>query len=252
MQALVTRPREESESLAAALAVRGIDAVIEPLIEVRCRAAPAPDLNGVQAILCTSASGVRALAGASRTRDIRLFAVGDATAGHALAAGFTAVESAGGDVADLARLAGRQLDPKDGRLLHVAGSVVAGDLAGALRAQGFIIERSVLYEAQPATGLSSAAVLALHSEAIGFALFFSPRTAATFVRLAGLAEVAECCAIITALSISPAVDTALGSLAWRERRVAERPNQPAMLDMLDRILDERGPRPNRKPHVGQT
>ncbi|HJU19517.1 MAG TPA: uroporphyrinogen-III synthase, partial [Stellaceae bacterium] len=61
----MTRPRAESEALAAALRSRGVEAMIEPLIEIEDRAAAPLDLAGVQAVLCTSANGVRALARAS-------------------------------------------------------------------------------------------------------------------------------------------------------------------------------------------
>ena len=208
-------------------------------MQVHYRPQAALDLVGVQAILCTSANGVRALAGLSGERGLPLFAVGDATASCACADGFTSVESAGGDVTDLVCLAASRLDPQNGRLLHVAGDVVAGDLVGALRAQGFTVEREVLYEAKPAAALSPVAIDALRSSAIEFALFFSPRTAAVFVRLANIACVAEYCETITALSISPAADTALADLPWHERRVAERRNQPALLDALDQVLDQR-------------
>jgi uroporphyrinogen-III synthase len=239
MRALVTRPRAEAESLARALASRGVDAIIEPLMEVHYRAPVMLDLEGVQAILCTSANGVGALAHASGERGLPLFAVGDATASRARAEGFAAVESAGGDVTDLVRLAAARLCPQAGRLLHVAGNVVAGDLVGMLRAHGFTIDRTVLYETRPAAALSPTAAQAMRSGAIDFALFFSPRTTAVFVRLAGIARVAECCGSITALSISPAADAALADLRWHDRRVAERPNQPALLDALDRVLGER-------------
>ena len=236
MRALVTRPREEAETLASALAARGVGALIEPLIEIHCRASAAPDLAGVQALLCTSANGVRALARASGERGVPLFAVGDATAARARDEGFAAVTSAGGDAAHLVRVAAGRLRPQDGRLLHISGSVVAGDLVGALRGRGFTVERCVLYEARPNSALSPAAAQALRSGAIDLALFFSPRTAAIFVRLADDAGVAESCRAITALSISTAADAALDALSWRERRVAERPNQRSLLDVLDRLL----------------
>ena len=146
LRALVTRPREESESLTSALATRGVAALVEPLMEVHYQAPAVLGLDGVQAILCTSANGVRALARASGERGLPVFAVGDATAARARAAGFAAVESAGGDVGDLARLATSRLHPQGGPLMQVAGNVVAGDLAGLLRAQGFTVERRVLYE----------------------------------------------------------------------------------------------------------
>lgn len=243
MRALVTRPREEAETLASALAARGIDAVLEPLMQVHFRALSELDLDGVQAILCTSANGVRALARAGAERGVPILAVGDATASRARAEGFSEVVSAAGDVGDLARLASMRLHPQQGRLLHVTGDVVAGDLAGALRIRGFTVERSVLYETRPVSQLSPAAIGALRSGAIDLALFFSPRTAALFARLADVAQLAECCRRITALSISRAADAALGGLAWLDRRVADRPNQPALLDMLDRVLGERQQKP---------
>jgi uroporphyrinogen-III synthase len=237
LRALVTRPREEAESLTAALAMRGVEALVEPLMEVHYQAPEAFGLDGVQAILCTSANGVRALSRASGERRLPVFAVGDATAVRARVAGF-AVESAGGDVGDLARLAASRLHPQDGPLLHVAGNVVAGDLAGLLRAQGFTVERRVLYEARAAAALSPTAIASMRADAIAFALFFSPRTAAIFARLAAVAGVAERCVRITALSISAAADASLASLPWRDRRIAGRPNRPALLDALDRILGE--------------
>jgi len=241
LQALVTRPREEAEKLAAALAARGIRTLIEPLMEVHFRAAASPDLTGVQAVLCTSANGVRALARASAERRLPLLAVGDATAERAHAEGFTSVASASGDAADLVRLVAARLDPREGRLLHVCGSAVAGDLAGDLRTRGFAVERSILYEATPIAALSPAATDAIGSGMVDFALFFSPRTAAIFARLANDADLARGCGTMTALSISATADAALGILPWRERCIAEWPEQGALLAALDHLLAERRP-----------
>ena len=239
IRALVTRPREEAESLASPLAARGVSPVIEPMMQIHYRAATALDLTTVQAILCTSVNGVRALARVTGDRRLPLFAVGEATAARARAEGFTAVESAGGAVADLVRLVVERLRPQNGGLLHVAGDVVAGDLVGALRARGFVIERSVLYEARPVGALSASAVCALRSGIIDLALFFSPRTAAIFVRLANDAGVVPYCRTITALAISAEADAVLAGLPWRNRLVSERPNRPALLGMLDSVLAER-------------
>ena len=240
LRALVTRPREESEALASALGARGIEVVIEPLMQVRYLASAALDLKGVQAVLCTSANGVRALALASAERQVRLLAVGDATAARARSEGFTEVESAAGDVGDLARIVAARLRPHDGPLLHVAGNVVAGDLGAVLRERGFAVERHVLYEARPAAALSSTTTEGLRSGSIDFALFYSPRTAAIFAELAAHAGVAECCATMMAVSISRAADAALAGLRWLDRRIAERPNQSSLLEAVDRVLSERG------------
>jgi uroporphyrinogen-III synthase len=253
-QALVTRPREQAQNLAAALASRGIGAILAPMIEIDYRDRAVLDLADVQAVLCTSANGVRALAQASRERRLPLFAVGEATAARARAEGFSAVIGAGGDVDDLARLAAARLNPQDGRLMHAAGAEVAGDLVGALRRQGFDVVRETLYEARPSRALDPAAEHALRAGEVDFALFFSPRSAAIFARLAGAAGVAECCGASAALSISAAVDAAIGGLPWRERHIASRPTQASLLAALDRALaarrQDRGARPTDRREPG--
>jgi uroporphyrinogen-III synthase len=110
-----------------------------------------------------------------------------------------------------------------------------------LRGRGFAVERAILYEARPIRELSRVATDAIRSGAVDFALFFSPRTAAIFARLANDGGVASGCGTITALSISTTADVALGTLPWRERCIADRPEQRALLVALDRLLAERRP-----------
>ncbi len=241
LRALVARPHEEAGGLTQALASRGVGTLVEPMMQIHFRDL-LPDLPGVRAVLCTSANGVRALARVTGERGIPVFSVGDATAARARAEGFTAVESAAGDVGDLIRLVADRLPPRDGPLLHVSGSDVAGDLVGELRVRGFTVERSVLYEARPVAALSPAAVQALGAGEIDFALFFSPRTAAIFTRLAEAAAIGRACEAVSALSISAAADAALSGLIWCHRRIAAHPDQQALLDSLDQLLAERRPK----------
>jgi uroporphyrinogen-III synthase len=237
-QVLVTRPRAEAETLAAGLGERGLVPVIAPVIEIDLRTDAMLDLGGVQAVLCTSANGVRALARLSAERRLPVFAVGEVTAKRARAEGFVEVAAARGDVGDLARLVAARLRPCKGRLLHAAGSDVAGDLAGTLRRHGFTVERATLYEARPVAALAAPAVAALCAGSVAFALFFSPRSAAIFARLATAGGVAGCCRSVVALSISAAADAAAGELAWKVRCVAQRPTQSALLEALDVLLGE--------------
>ncbi len=78
MQALITRPIEDAGPLAAALAARGVTPVSEPLLAIRPRPAAAVALAGVQAVLFTSANGVRTFGRMAARRDLAVLAVGDA------------------------------------------------------------------------------------------------------------------------------------------------------------------------------
>ena len=243
MKAIVTRPREDAAPLVRALAQRGVEALLAPMLTI-LPVAEAPRrlaecLTGAQAVLFTSANGVRAFAAASPRRELPVLAVGDASAAAARIAGFRAVASADGNVDDLAELAAARLSPGAGALVHAAGTTVAGDLAGRLVERGFIVHRAVLYQAVPATSLEPAAAAAMRRGEAAAALFFSPRTAATFVRLAAAAGVGDACRAMTAVALSPAVATAFAALSWRAVRVAARPGQGDLLAALDAMLAER-------------
>jgi len=239
MKVLITRPQRDAEALAAMLAARGIDSLIEPLSAIAFRRDGAeiltPLLAGAQAIVFTSANGARAFAAATTRRDLAVLAVGDATAKAARDAGFGTVASAGGNVEDLARLAIDTLDPPKGALVHAAGSVVAGDLSGALTASGFTVRRAVLYDATTSAALSAPTQAALSRDEIEAALFFSPRNAATFVRLA--TPLRDRCARIVAVGLSEAVAQPLGELPWRRIAVAPMPTEAALVATLHRNFE---------------
>ncbi len=232
MRVLITRPREDARALAEALAGRGVEAIVEPLLEIAPLPADDLDLDGAQAILLTSANGARALAAATPRRDLAVLAVGQATAAAARTAGFRDAAAAGGDVAALAALAGERCDPAAGPLIHVSGSVVAGDLGGRLAARGFTVRRVALYEARPAAALSRAAATALSQGALDAVLLFSPRTAKAFVTLAQQAGLAAALGRVRALCLSAAVAEAARAVEWRDVCVADRPDQAALLALV--------------------
>ena len=238
MRVLVTRPKEDSQALADALRDRGHEVLLQPLLVITPEPLERPlDLAAVQALLVTSANGVRALAaaltGASARRDLPVFAVGDATAQAARDAKFAEVTSAGGDVEDLARLVAERLDPAAGPLFHGAASLVAGDLKGRLEAAGFTIERRVLYRAEPVPALSAEIEAAWIQGGIDAALFFSPRSAESFAATVRARDLAAAASLCHALSLSPAVAEILEQLPWASVRTAEQPTTEALLKGLD-------------------
>jgi len=238
MRALITRPQEDAADLAAALSDRGIEPLIEPLLQITPVAGASIDLDGVQAVLFTSANGVRAFAAASSRRDLPAYTVGDGSAAAAKLAGFTRVESAGGDVNALASLVCDRLKPEDGAVFHAAGSVTAGDLAGRLEEAGFSVRRVALYQAAPATALSPETRMNLTLGGIDMVLLFSPRTATTFAQLwrqAGAPSLEGVCAIC----LSAAVAREVGDLSWRDVFIAERPDLPSLLALVDAELQRK-------------
>lgn len=233
MRVLITRPHDDASQTAQLLEARGYAVEIEPMLAVLPVVAPVLDTEGIQAVLFTSANGVRAMASASKARETPVFTVGDASAAEATRLGYTQVHSAKGDVASLAALVAETCEPAAGPLLHVAANVVAGDLQGLLEKHGFAVRKACLYESRTAVALSPELIDALKSARIDAALFFSPRTAETFVTLAKNAGVDGDLGQVAAYALSPAVADKLRAVSWRALRVADRPDQEALLAILD-------------------
>jgi len=248
LKVLVTRTEAASRALAERLRERGHEAVLAPLLSI----AEEPEaeeqlsraLEGAQAVLFTSAAGVRAFAALNPRRDLPALCVGDTTATAAREAGFVAVESAHGNVESLARLAIARLQPGKGPLVHASAKQVAGDLGASLDPWGFTLRRAVLYRARPAATLAPETVQAIRSGGIDAALFFSPRASLTFVRLARAAGVAAECSRLAAVAFSAAVAAPLGAFPWRAVIAAQEPTEASLLQALDRLEAERSSGPS--------
>ncbi len=228
---IITRPAEDGSQLAESLHDLGFETVLAPVFEI----VPLPglklDLGGVQALLMTSANGVRAFAGRNPERNLKVFAVGDATARAAVDLGFADVESAGGDVDDLARLVAERARPSAGMLLHVAQSERAGDLSASLADTSFQVRREVLYEARPAENLPDDARAAIVASQCDGVLLYSPRSARLFEDLLARAGLSDAATGLDAFCLSNNVLKALKG-PWRRRAVADKPSQESLLHLL--------------------
>jgi uroporphyrinogen-III synthase len=240
MKILVTRPEPDGSRLGERLEAAGHEPVLEPLMSVGYLEGEgdlAADFKQAQAIAFTSANGVRALmrsigARVFEGRDLPVFAVGAATAAAAKREGFTRVHEAGGDVSHLAARIGTMLEPEDGPILHIAGSVVAGDLAGSLASFGFHIERRVLYDTSAAQALRPEVISAITDGSLGGVVVYSPRTGRILVNLVGEAGLAAKMAALTCYCLSDNVADAVAPLPFGECLVAQTPDEDALLDLL--------------------
>jgi uroporphyrinogen-III synthase len=226
---LLTRPEAQSRDFAAALeaALPGrFRTVTAPLIEIVPLQGPLA-LEGVQALLFTSANGVEQFAARCTDRGLPALCVGDLTAAAAAAAGFTA-RSAGGDVEALARLAQETCRPGAGDLLHLRGRHAAGDLVARLRAAGLPARAAEIYQQRP-RAMSPEAAAMLKGGGVDVVAVFSPRSARLFTEAAvgagwSLGRTA-------AVSLSRAADAALSG-RFERRIVASRPDRAGMIAAL--------------------
>lgn len=218
LRVAITRAMLDAETTAKRVLERGAIPCLAPLLTI-VPCGYNTSLEDAQALLFTSANGVRAFPDVRGAQALQVLAVGDATAEAARVAGFANVHSAGGDAEALVAMAIEALDPRRGKLIHIAGQHRAGDIAGRLGAAGFKIEQRTAYVAIAATTLPAA-----FAEPLDIVLFHSARAAETFIALG--APGAES---LVAGCISPAVARAAGDAAWRGIITAAAPTEDALL-----------------------
>jgi uroporphyrinogen-III synthase len=195
----VTRAQPGAEATAARLRALGHDPVVAPLLEVRPRPGAAPNLDGAGSVAFTSANGVAAFAALSPIRDL----VADA------------------DVAALVRLIAADPARQRGAVLHVCPEEPAGDLVGALEAQGVEARREALYQTVVLDGASPVGieVIMVHSPKAARALAVR---AETDPRLRGL----------DVHALSEACAAPLRTAGFTRTHVAASPREGALLSLL--------------------
>jgi uroporphyrinogen-III synthase len=230
---LVTRPQPGAADTASALHARGHEPILEPLSEIELLATVDPKTGPWDAILLTSAnalSGILKSAGGSAWRGVPIFTVGDATAKAARDLGFADVNSAAGNVNDLANLVAARLKPP-ARLLYPAGEERSGDLAGTLRAKNFEVDLVVVYRVLTARVLPEPAAAAL-AGGIEAVLHFSRASAEAFLNAARNSNLLE-----AALNkpvhfcLSEQVAAPLRAAGATRIQVAALPNEDALLEL---------------------
>jgi uroporphyrinogen-III synthase len=234
MRLLLTRPEPDAHRQGEALAARGHDVVLSPLLTIEAVPDVSLELDGAQALIATSRNALRALAFhpelAAAIR-LPLFAVGDATGKEAEGLGFGAVTAAAGTGEMLARLISDTLDPSNGPLIHLAGETVAFDLKSALAAKGFTLKQPALYRAIAAPALSEEAISRLKAGELDGVILMSPRTAATFADLVRRQGAVTQTSRLICYCLSAAVAQAVRSLG-ATTIVAAEPREEELLALI--------------------
>jgi len=232
MRLVVTRPQADGERTAAALRARGHDVLLAPLMRVEPVAA---DLSGTWgAVIVTSANAPAAIVGNPACDALikcPLYAVGRRSAEAALAAGFTEVETAGGDVRDLVRLIAERRADAQAPLLYLAGEDRAADLIGELAARGIAAEMRVVYRAVTAP-FPPALIEAVKAGTVAGVLHFSKRSAENYVAGARSADLAEPALALRHYCLAAAVAEPLIEAGARHVSVARRPEESALIALL--------------------
>lgn len=237
MRLLVTRAEPDALKLRATLEGMGLEATVEPLLEVAYVDTPDLDLDGVQALIATSRNALRALRSHPARRaavGLPLFAVGKATAEEARALGFETVITGAGNAHVLLNHIVSVVDPAAGLLMHLAGERLASDLAGDLEAQGFRVVEVVMYRMVAVDRLSPSTVEQLATGEIEGVILLSPHTATVYAKLVQKHGLAAQVRDLTHFCLSQAIARRLEPLNAADVEIAAEPSLRAVLNRIAR------------------
>jgi uroporphyrinogen-III synthase len=227
---LVTRPEPDAADTVARLGALGIEGLAAPLLERAMLHARLPAADGFAGIALTSANALHALderGVLERYLGLRVFAVGERTAEAAKQFGFPDVVNAGGSVRHLVEeiATARPAGP----IFYPAARHQSADLAHALAPFGVTVVPARVYEMRAAATLPHSALAGLSDGSLVAALFYSRRTAETFVTLtASLLPRAERTRI-GVLCLSEQIAEPLLEAHFVRASLAEQPSEDAMM-----------------------
>lgn len=220
----ITRSQPFGLKIARLCGREGLPALAVPLLQVIPLAVSRPE--GVpDAILFTSAQGVRNHPYDPRWRDVPVLTVGDATAAEALAKGYHNVRSADGNVEDLKALTAREV-AGPARIFLFAARDPAGDLEKFLKTSGYRVVRFAVYETRGSTDLELRPAVNLLDRINGICVY-SPKAAKRLSEVLRMHSWEG-----TVFCLSPACADRIGAIEGVRVAVAQHPNDRSLRHLV--------------------
>jgi uroporphyrinogen-III synthase len=238
---LVTRPEPDNTATADALRRRGYEALLAPLLRFEALPLRHDDSVRYAGVIATSANALRAIRShplSGELIELPVYAVGGRTTEAARNAGFANVVSADGDVTALHKLIVKAIPKRDRKvpLLYLSGSDIAGDIVTSLARDGIVATPLIVYRMIPVTDLSDSIRGAFAAQTIDAVLHYSARSAAAFVAAVRGAALEIAALAVPQVCISESVARVLREAGATRLVVAEKPQETAVFDALDRSL----------------
>jgi uroporphyrinogen-III synthase len=227
---LVTRPEPDNAATADALRGRGYQALLAPALQFEALPIRHDDNVRYAGVIATSANALRAIRSHPLSAELiglPVYAVGGRT-----------TDAARGDVSALQKLIVATMRKRDRKLplLYLSGSDVAGDIVSGLAAAGIVATPLIVYRMIPVMDLSDSVRAAFAAQTIDAVLHYSARSAAAFVAAVRGAALEIAALAVPQVCISESVARVLREAGATRLVVAEKPQETAVLEALDRSL----------------
>ena len=224
----LTRPQEDSETLAALLMHHGIESIVAPVMGIRYCDLPETLPAMPDALLITSRHAAVLLKQLPEAwRSVPIYCVGAATGSSAHDAGFTTIIHGEKDILDLLPMMSEKLSAES-RVVYLAGVETKVDVAALLRVKDIHVESIIAYDAVAETELSPMLREALQQDDLTGVVYFSARSAQVAAELLKGCDVTK----TDAFCLSLAIAGAAGTLPYRSLHACDAPTLDAMVNLI--------------------
>ena len=237
---LITRPNPAAQQTARDLQEMGFTPYSAPTLKIEPYDCTLPEASRYAALIFTSAQAIKHLMAHPQFSPTYLslpaLCVGDKTQSTAIKHGFTRAISASGNAHDLLALI--KLHHADNApnlpYLYLRGKNTSQPLEEWMNAENIKNHSIIIYQATPTETLEPPIIQAIKDQKISYVLFFSGRSAESFVTLVKKHTLQNNLSHIKALSISNSVLGYVQELGWERTLHADTPDKQGLYDLLQR------------------
>jgi uroporphyrinogen-III synthase len=236
---LVTRPLPVAARTADRLRARNYTPVILPLTEI-VPLNPAVPTGTFDAVVATSANALHHASDELLAPFLQLpcFTVGDVTADAARARRFETVTTGDGDGESLSDIIVEELH-SGGSLLYLTGRVRSPGFEHAVERAGYRCTSLAIYDTKSVSYTTEFLLNSLGSRHIDCCLLYSRLSSEAFSTLIAAAKISHLFGKTKFLCLSSRIAGSITGLQNPVVRVAARPDEDALFDLLAREQDER-------------
>lgn len=229
---LITRPIDDATSLAKQLEEMGFDVLIEPMLSIESVLFDRQNFSDLDGFIFSSKNAIKNLPDDFTTFEKQVYTVGRSTAEEAVQAGFQCVQCIGKDVEDLIEA----LKEKSGSYVYFQGENITVSISERMSdIPNISIQNIVNYRAVLTPDFSSNILKKIRNNEVGYALFYSRRTAENFVRLMQKNDCTQAAESIQVLCLADSMLKSLSVLPWKQIHVSDYPDQEHMLALLKEV-----------------
>lgn len=225
MKILITRPIDESITLAEKLELLGYQPVIAPLLKIEfTKDIDCQKFDRYEAIIISSKNAIKAIADANK--NLKLIIVGKETTEFAKSLGFINSIYAGVNIEEL-----KENLSNYNHLLYLTGADISDDL----KSLPVNIDRQIVYNAKRVDVPSVEFLDFIKQDQLRLCIFFSTRSAKIFLDFINEYKLKSYSSSIIALTLSAKIAHNLKDMHFNSCYVATEPTLDSLVNFIDRI-----------------